>query len=176
MVHHWSLFVANCLVLLILPNLDNRLVVRKMHHLLYFGRSIEGITEGTMLVPFEVLIKYSSLGISETVSEEDKNGSLLVLKYSSKNGDKLWTAVDYPGSIFDGIRVYNSVRNSEELLVEFPYGGIFGAIESIIIGLTEYSKLGEELGYKEGVWLRVTKWNIEGIIKGTMLGCVEGLI
>ena len=57
----------------------------------------------------------------------------------------------YRGSIFDGIRVHNSDGNSEELLAEFPYGVIFGAIESIIFGHSESSKSGEELGCKEGV-------------------------
>ena len=54
----------------------------------------------------------------------------------------------YLGSIFDGIRVYNFDGNSEELLVELPYVVIFGTIESIIFGLTESSKLGEDLGCK----------------------------
>ena len=93
------------------------------------------------------------------------------MKDSSKDGDKLWSAVGYRGSIFDGIRVHNSDGNSEELLAEFPYGVIFGAIESIIFGLTESSKLGEELGCKEGVWLGLYEWNIEVIIEGAMIGC-----
>ena len=59
--------------------------------------------------------------------------------------------VGYPGSIFDGVRVYNFGRNSEESLVEFPYGVIFGAIESTMFGLAESSKLGESLGCKESV-------------------------
>ena len=51
--------------------------------------------------------------------------------------------------------MYNSDGNSEELLVKLPYGVIFGAIYSIIFVLTEYSKLGEEIGCKEGVWLGI---------------------
>ena len=66
-----------------------------------------------MLGPIVDLIESSSLGISEKVSEEYKDGYLLVLKDSSKYGDKLWDAVVYPGSVFDGIRVYNSGGNSE---------------------------------------------------------------
>ena len=65
----------------------------------------------------------------------------------------------YPVSIFDGIRLHNSDGNSEELLVEFPYGIIFGAI-----------------GCKEGVWLGISEWTIEGIIEGTLIGCFEGFI
>ena len=47
--------------------------------------------------------------------------------------------------------MYNSDGNSEELLLELPYGVIFGAIESIIFGLTTSSTFGEELGCKEFV-------------------------
>ena len=43
-----------------------------------------------------------------------------------------------------------------------------------MFGLTESYKLGEELGFKEYVWLGVSEWTIEGIIEGTMLGCSEG--
>ena len=82
-------------------------------------------------------------------SEEDKDGYLLVLKDSSKHGDKLLYSVGYLCYIFDGIRVYNSDGNSEEILDEFPYGVIFGAIESIIFGLSEYSKSVEELCCKK---------------------------
>ena len=57
----------------------------------------------------------------------------------------------YTGSIFDVIRVYTSDVNSEESLVEFSYGVIFGLIESTMFGLTESSKLGEELCFREGV-------------------------
>ena len=42
-----------------------------------------------MLGPIVDLIESSSLGISEKVSEEYKDGYLLVLKDSSKYGDKL---------------------------------------------------------------------------------------
>ena len=98
------------------------------------------------------------------------------MKDSSKDGDKLWSAVGYRGSIFDGIRVHNSDGNSEELLAEFPYGVIFGAIESIIFGLSEYSKSVEELGCKKSVWLVESEWTIGGIIEGNIIGCVEGFI
>ena len=54
----------------------------------------------------------------------------------------------YLGSIFDGKRVYNYDGKSEEYLAELPYSVIFGGIESTIFGLTESSKLGEELGFK----------------------------
>ena len=54
----------------------------------------------------------------------------------------------YPDSIFDGIRVYNSDENSEEFLFELPYVVIFGVIEVKMFGLTESSKLGEDLGCK----------------------------
>ena len=54
----------------------------------------------------------------------------------------------YPGSIFDFIRVYYFDGNSENVLAEFPYGVIFGAIESTMFGLTESSKLGEYIGCK----------------------------
>ena len=124
-----------------------------------------------MLVPFEVLIKYSSLGISEKVS-----GSELVFKANSKDIDKPWYVVGYPDSIFDGIRVYNSDENSEEFLFELPYVVIFGVIEVKMFGLTESSKLGEELVCKEGVWRGVSEWTIEGKIEGTLLGCIEGFI
>ena len=119
-----------------------------MYHLLYFRKLIEGITEGTMLGPTEGFIESSSLGITRKLSEEDKEIYLLVFKDSSKYGDRLWATVGYLGSIFDGIRVYNFDGNSEELLVEFPYGVIFSAIERIIFGLSESSKSVEELGCK----------------------------
>ena len=54
------------------------------------------------------LLKASSLDISERGGEY-----LLVLKYNSKDGDKIWAAVKYPGSVFDGIRVYNSDEKYE---------------------------------------------------------------
>ena len=125
--------------------------------------------------PIEGLIKSSSLGISD-FSEEDKDGYLLVLKDNSEDVDKLWSTVGYLCSIFDGIRVYNSYGNSEEILDEFPYGVIFGAIESIIFGLSEYSKSVEELCCKKSVWLVESEWTIGGIIEGNIIGCVEGFI
>ena len=124
-----------------------------------------------MFGPIEDLIKYSSLGISEKVS-----GSELVFKANSKDIDKPWYVVGYPDSIFDGIRVYNSDENSEEFLFELPYVVIFGVIEVKMFGLTESSKLGEELVCKEGVWRGVSEWTIEGKIEGTLLGCIEGFI
>ena len=124
-----------------------------------------------MFGPIEDLIKYSSLGISEKVS-----GSELVFKANSKDIDKPWYVVGYPDSIFDGIRVYNSDENSEEFLFELPYVVIFGVIEIKMFGLTESSKLGEELVCKEGVWRGVSEWTIEGKIEGTLLGCIEGFI
>ena len=57
----------------------------------------------------------------------------------------------YPGSIFDVITVYNSNGDSEELIVELPYGVLFGAIETILFGLTESVKIGEKLSCREGV-------------------------
>ena len=98
-----------------------------------------------MLGHIENLIKSSSLGILKKLPDEGKDGSLLLLKDSSKDGDKIWAAVGYPGYIFNGIRMYNSDGNSEELLYKLSYGVIFRVIESIIFGLTESSKLGEEL-------------------------------
>ena len=91
-----------------------------------------------MLGHIENLIKSSSLGILKILPDEGKDGSLLLFKDGSKDGDKLWAAAGYPGFIFDGIRVYNSDGNSEELLVKLPYGVIFGAIYSIIFVLAEY--------------------------------------
>ena len=79
----------------------------------------------------------------------------------------------YPGSIFYEISFYNSDVNSEEPLVELSYGVIFGVIESTIFGITESSKLGEEICFKEDVWLGVSEWNIKGIIEGTMIECSE---
>ena len=55
---------------MILINLDQSLVVSKMHRLLYYRKLIEGITEGNMLEPIEGLIKSSSLGMSEILPEE----------------------------------------------------------------------------------------------------------
>ena len=55
---------------LIISNFERSLVVKKVHHLLYFSKLIEGITEGTIIGPIEGLIKSSSLGIYEKVSEE----------------------------------------------------------------------------------------------------------
>ena len=54
----------------------------------------------------------------------------------------------YPGSIFDIIRMYKSDGNFEEFLSDFPYGVIFGAIESTMFGVSDSSKLGEEIGCK----------------------------
>ena len=39
-----------------IPNFERSLVVKKVHHLLYFRKLIEGITEGTILGPIEGLI------------------------------------------------------------------------------------------------------------------------
>ena len=72
--------------------------------------------------------------------------------------------------------MYKFDGNSEELLVKFSYGVIFGVIERIIFGLTESPKLGEDIGCKEGVSLGLFEWNIERIIEGTMIGCFEGFI
>ena len=41
-----------------------------------------------------------------------------------------------------------------------------------MFGLTEYSKLGEDLGYKESVRLGVSKWTTEDIIEGIMHSCI----
>ena len=42
-----------------------------------------------------------------------------------------------------------------------------------MFGITESSKLGKEICFKEDVWLGVSAWNIEGIIEGTMIECSE---
>ena len=90
---------------------------------------------------------------------------------SSKDGDNIWSTVVYTGSTFGGIRVYNYDGNSEESLVEFTYGVIFGVFESKSFGLTESSNLGEDIGCSESVWIVVSEWNIEVIIEGAMIGC-----
>ena len=45
-----------------------------------------------------------------------------------------------------------------------------------MIGVTNYSKLGEDLGGKEDASLAVFLWLIGDITEGTMLGTIEGLI
>ena len=39
--------------------------------------------------------------------------------------------------------------------------------------LTDYSKLGEELGFKEGASFGVPEWSTDGIIEGTILVHIE---
>ena len=56
MVQRWSSLIVHWLFFLVIPNMDKSLVVSKMHHLLYFLKTIEGITEGTMIGTIEGII------------------------------------------------------------------------------------------------------------------------
>ena len=66
-----------------------------------------------MLVSIEGCDEYTSLGISEWSPEVVEDGPLLGFKDNIKDGDKLWTAVGFIDSIFDGINEDNSDGNSE---------------------------------------------------------------
>ena len=39
-----------------------------------------------------------------------------------------------------------------------------------MLGVDDYYKLREELGYKEGEWLGLSEWGVDGITWGNMLG------
>ena len=45
-----------------------------------------------------------------------------------------------------------------------------------MICLTDSSKLGEDLGFKEGASFGVPEWSIDGLIEGTILVHVEGFL
>ena len=42
--------------------------------------------------------------------------------------------------------------------------------------LTDYSKLGEEIGFKEGAPFGVTEWSTDGRIEGTIIVNFEGFL
>ena len=56
-------------------------------------------------------------------------------------------------SFFDGINEDNSDGNSEGFPVPTADDVSLGLFESPMLGLADSSKIGEELGCKEGAWL-----------------------
>ena len=45
-----------------------------------------------------------------------------------------------------------------------------------MLGVADYSKVGEELGCKEGTALGVSVWYIEGITEGIVIESIEGCL
>ena len=64
------------------------------------------------------------------------------------DGHILWTTEGYPGLFFDVIRLDNSDGKSEMFPVESSYGATLVLINSKVLGVAYYSKLGIELDSK----------------------------
>ena len=69
------------------------------------------------------------------------------MKYNIRDGDKLWTAVETPDLICDVINEENSDGNSEGLTVELKEGVTLFRFDIAMLGLDNFYKLGEEIGF-----------------------------
>ena len=71
---------------------------------------------------------------------------------------------------------YSPLGISESISEGFKEVDFLFLIEITMLGLTNFSKLGEDLGCKEYASLDAFFLLIEGITKVTMLGTIEGFI
>ena len=74
---------------------------------------------------------------------------------------------------FDGIRLDNSDGKSERFSVESSDGATLGLINSKVLGVVYYSKIGKELSSKEYAFLGLSEIAIEGIPTDIMIGSNE---
>ena len=109
-----------------------------------------------MLGSNEVNIEWSSLVIFGWDYEISKEPLLLELKDNIMEGDKLWLLVGYSESICDGIRVGIFNKNSEVILLEISDSSKLSLSNNAMVGVIDFSRLGESLGCKEPVSLGVS--------------------
>ena len=57
----------------------------------------------------------------------------------------------------------------EGILLGISDDATFGLYENTILGVADSYKHREELGYKEGEWLGVSKWGVEGTTEGNFI-------
>ena len=93
MMLHLAYLKIQCLVLLIIPNLYNKLVIRKVHHFVYLSKVLKAKLKVTYLTLMYAMMNRLQFIIFEWSSEVSKEGPLLYLKYNIKDGDKPWSAV-----------------------------------------------------------------------------------
>ena len=117
-----------------------------------------------MLGSIEGCDEYSSLGISEWSPEVVEDGPLLGFKDNIKDGDKLWTAVGFPDSMFDDINEDNSDGESEGFPVGTYNDATIGSIGNTVRGVADSSKILKELGSKKGAFFGVSEWGVEVIL------------
>ena len=69
------------------------------------------------------------------------------MNYNIRDGDKLWTTVRTPELIFYVIYEGNSDRNSEDLTVRLAEGVTLVRFDITMLGLADFYKLGEDIGF-----------------------------
>ena len=98
-----------------------------------------------------------------------KQPYLLGSKDNINGSGILWTTVSYYEYVSDGIRVDSLNWNSGgNILVIIDSFNIILS-ENIMLGVADYSKLGEELGCKEVASLGVSEWWVEGTTEDNIL-------
>ena len=78
--------------------------------------------------------------------------------------------------IFGGIRLDNSDGKSERFTVESSDGAKLGLINSKVLVVAYFSKLGRELDSKEYAIIGLSEGVVEGINKDIMLGSNDGCV
>ena len=101
-----------------------------------------------------------------------KDGPLYDLNYNIKDGDKPWTAVIYIERKCDGMKEEFFYGNIEGFLVGKSDSELLGLLYSKMLGVSEYTKVGGELDYKEGTSIGVYAWSVESITEVNMLGFI----
>ena len=76
----------------------------------------------------------------------------------------------YPETVLNGIRLDRLNWKSEGTLLEIYDNASIGLSENTMIGVADYSKLVEEIDCKEGTYLGVSEWGVEGTTEGNILG------
>ena len=109
-------YTVQCLVLLIILKLEENLIVRKVHHLVY---------------------------MNDLLKESLKVLCLLVLKDNIKEDDKLWTTVPFFESLYYGIWVDSFNWNIKGSLLGIFDSSNIGLSDNKILSVSKYSKLVE---------------------------------
>ena len=91
-------------------------------------------------------------------------------------GHRPWTTEGSPAFLYDVTRLDKYDEKYERFIVESFDGATLGIINSKLIGVAYYSKLGREIGSKEYALLGISEGALEGIPKDIILGSNEGCV
>ena len=98
------------------------------------------------------------------------------MKDNIKVGDKPWTTVSYIEWKRGRIKEEIFYRNTKCFPLVTSDSKLLGSLDITMIGVADYYKVGEELGFKEVTLLGVSELSVEGNTEGNMIDFIEDSI